>query len=63
MDTEVRHTDVEETIMHEQERSEDGKVVNLAVYKIKRSLRNEGFDLITDENGKLTLVLRFPGQK
>jgi len=36
------------------------KVVNLAVYRIKRSLKKEGFDLITNEKGKLTLVLRMP---
>ncbi len=36
------------------------KVVNLAVYKIKRSLRQQGFDLRSDEKGKLTLVLRLP---
>lgn len=40
--------------------SRDEKVVNLAVYKIKKSLKSEGFDLITDKNGKLTLVLRMP---
>lgn len=34
------------------------KVVNLNVYKIQRALREEGFDLIRDNNGKLTLVLR-----
>ena len=40
----------------------DDKVVNLAVYKIKKSLKEEGFDLITDDKGKLTLVLRLPGR-
>ncbi|MBI38142.1 MAG: hypothetical protein CMF59_00965 [Leptospiraceae bacterium] len=34
------------------------KVVNLNVYRIQRALRQEGFDLIRDDNGKLTLVLR-----
>lgn len=38
------------------------KVVNLAVYKIRRSLQAEGFDLLTDKKGRLTLVLRFPGR-
>ena len=37
---------------------DDPKVVNLAYYRIKRSLKEEGFDLITDDNGKLTLVMR-----
>ncbi len=41
---------------------EDEKVVNLAVYKIKKSLKAEGFDLMTDENGRLTLVLRLPNR-
>lgn len=36
-------------------------VTNLAVYKIKKSLRQEGFDLITDKNGKLVLVIRMNG--
>ena len=39
--------------------TDDGeKVVNLAVYKLKKSLRAEGFEVTTDENGKLKLVLR-----
>ena len=38
--------------------SEDGKVVNLAYYRIKRSLQSEGFDLISDDDGNLTLVMR-----
>ncbi len=36
----------------------DPKVVNLAYYRIKKSLQQEGFDLVTDADGKLTLVLR-----
>ena len=39
-------------------RGEDPKVVNLAYSRIKKSLKSEGFDLITDDQGKLTLVLR-----
>ncbi len=35
-----------------------GKVVNLAFYRIKRSLKSEGFDLISDNEGNLTLVMR-----
>lgn len=38
----------------------DAKVVNLAYYRIKKSLKEEGFDLVSDENGKLKLVLRVP---
>ena len=37
-----------------------GKVVNLAYYRIKKSLKEEGFDLVSDEKGKLKLVLRVP---
>ena len=37
---------------------DDPRVVNLAYYRIKKSLKQEGFDLITDDQGKLTLVLR-----
>jgi hypothetical protein len=36
----------------------DGKVVNLAFYRLKKSLLKEGFELATDEDGKVTLVLR-----
>lgn len=35
-----------------------GKVVNLAFYRIKKSLQSEGFDLISDDDGNLTLVMR-----
>lgn len=35
-----------------------GKVVNLAVYRAQKSLREEGFDLVMNDEGKLTLVLR-----
>lgn len=34
------------------------KVVNLNVYRIQRALREEGFDLVRNESGKLALVLR-----
>ncbi|MBL8020569.1 MAG: hypothetical protein JNM27_12945 [Leptospirales bacterium] len=34
------------------------KVVSLALYRIKKGLKKEGFELITDETGKLKLVLR-----
>ncbi|MCB1309610.1 MAG: hypothetical protein KDK30_15580 [Leptospiraceae bacterium] len=38
----------------------NGKVVNLNYYRIRKSLREEGFDLVDDHNGKLKLVLRMP---
>lgn len=41
---------------------QEEKVVNLAVYKIRRGLQAEGFDLLTDKKGRLTLVLRFPSR-
>ncbi|HMU82359.1 MAG TPA: hypothetical protein PKE49_09280 [Leptospiraceae bacterium] len=34
------------------------KVVSLALYRIKKGLKKEGFELITDEQGKLKLVMR-----
>ena len=37
---------------------DDEAVTNLAVYKIQKSLRTEGFELVTDNKGKLTLVIR-----
>lgn len=40
--------------------AEQGNVVNLAVYRIKKSLKKQGFDLVSDDSGKLTLVLRLP---
>jgi len=42
------------------ESNPEKKVINLAVYKIRRSLREEGFDLLADETGKLTLAMRRP---
>ncbi|MCB1173946.1 MAG: hypothetical protein KDK39_10285 [Leptospiraceae bacterium] len=40
----------------------DGKVLNFTYFRIKKSLEDEGFDLITDENGKLTVILKVPGR-
>ncbi len=34
------------------------KVVSLALYRIKKGLKKEGFELVTDEQGKLKLVMR-----
>ena len=36
----------------------DPKVVSLALYRIKKGLKKEGFELVTDETGKLKLVMR-----
>ena len=45
-------------MLSEEDFQQDGPVVNLAVYKLKKSLQNEGFELVTDDSGKLKLVLR-----
>ncbi|WP_167884768.1 hypothetical protein [Leptospira fluminis] len=34
------------------------KVVNLGFYKIKKSLKEEGFEVVERPDGKITLVLR-----
>lgn len=40
------------------ERNLDGKVVNLAFYRIKKKLEQEGFDLVQSADGKVKLVMR-----
>ena len=37
---------------------EKDKVVDISLYRIRKSLKSEGFEVVTDENGKLKLVLR-----
>lgn len=34
------------------------KVVDLNFYRIKKNLKSEGFEIVTNKEGKLTLVLR-----
>jgi hypothetical protein len=34
------------------------KVVNLGFYRIKKTLREEGFEVVEKPDGKITLVLR-----
>jgi len=41
-----------------QENQEQDKVVDINLFRIKKSLKSEGFEIVTDENGKLKLVLR-----
>ena len=60
--TRVMEVGTEPELRANPELAESDKVVNLAVFKIKKSLRSEGFDLLTDDQGKLTLVLRRPPQ-
>lgn len=35
------------------------KVVNLNLFRIKKSLTEEGFEVIENENGEIKLILRF----
>jgi len=44
-----------------QERREEKKIVDLELYRIKKTLNKEGFDIVTNKDGKLTLVLRLKG--
>ena len=37
---------------------ENKKIVNLNLYKIKKSLLNEGFEVVENSQGKITLVIR-----
>lgn len=39
---------------------EKEKVVNLNLFKIKRTLTNEGFEVIENPNGELKLIIRVP---
>ncbi|EPG67710.1 hypothetical protein ACE5IS_14170 [Leptospira wolffii] len=42
----------------EPRKSETPKVVNLGFYRIKKTLREEGFEVVEKADGKITLVLR-----
>lgn len=33
-------------------------VVNLGMYRLKKSLQKEGFEIVEDHKGKITLVVR-----
>jgi len=33
-------------------------VVNLGMYRLKKSLQKEGFEIVEDPKGKITLVVR-----
>jgi len=38
--------------------SDSSKVTDINFYRIKKKLQQEGFDLLNNKNGTLTLVLR-----
>jgi hypothetical protein len=38
--------------------TEKSNVVNLGMYKLKKSLEKEGFEIVEDPKGKITLVVR-----
>ena len=38
--------------------AEKNKIVNLNLYKIKKSLLDEGFEVVENSKGKITLVIR-----
>ena len=42
----------------EAKETQQSKVVNLNLFKIKKSLREEGFEVIENPDGKITLVIR-----
>ncbi|PJZ55615.1 hypothetical protein [Leptospira barantonii] len=39
------------------------KVVNLGMYKIKKTLREEGFEVVERPDGKISLVIRVGKEK
>lgn len=39
-------------------RDDKDKVVDLNFYRIKKNLKSEGFEIVTNKDGKLTLVVR-----
>lgn len=41
------------------EKKED-KVINLNLFKIKKTLKEEGFEIEEKENGELKLIIRIP---
>jgi len=42
----------------ETSKSNPNNIVNLNLYKIKKSLLQEGFEVIENPDGKITLVIR-----
>ncbi|MBW0435594.1 hypothetical protein HGB47_18465 [Leptospira yasudae] len=43
--------------------SGSGKVVNFGLYKIKKALREEGFEVVEKPDGKISLVIRVGKEK
>jgi hypothetical protein len=41
-----------------QSANSSGEVVNLGMYRLKKSLQKEGFEIVEDHRGKITLVVR-----
>lgn len=41
----------------------NSKVVNLGLYKIKKTLREEGFEVVEKPDGKISLVIRVGKEK
>ncbi|EMY78664.1 hypothetical protein LEP1GSC060_0403 [Leptospira weilii serovar Ranarum str. ICFT] len=39
------------------------KVVNFGLYKIKKTLKEEGFEVVEKPDGKITLVIRVGKEK
>ncbi|EMN46287.1 hypothetical protein [Leptospira weilii] len=39
------------------------KVVNFGLYKIKKALREEGFEVVEKPNGNISLVIRVSKEK
>ncbi len=39
--------------------SKNDKVVNLNLFKIKKSLTEEGFEVVENDKGEIKLILRF----
>ncbi|WP_167881232.1 iron-containing alcohol dehydrogenase [Leptospira gomenensis] len=40
------------------QKKQPNNVVNLGLYKIKKTLREEGFEVVEKPNGKISLVIR-----
>lgn len=39
-------------------KQKNNKIVNLNLFKIKKSLLDEGFEIVENADGKITLVIR-----
>ena len=48
-----------ETVKKKRLPRKNDKVVNINLFKIKKSLTEEGFEVVENDNGEIKLIMRF----